>query len=160
MFKRSILLSALIVVSTFTASCTPVGEPAADNEAETPAFRPALDAHLATISALDLEGFNKTLTSGGDLNVIFPNGTLVPDTQAVRDFHAEWFSDKGWFMEPEVIKVIEGKDMATALIKYSYRDNAKSETSMNWLVLVFKLEDGAWKLVHDQNTKIEDLAAG
>ena len=160
MFKRSISLFALIVVSTVTASCTPVSEPAAETAAKTPAFRPALDAHLATIAARDLEGFDKTLTSGDDLNVIFPNGTLVPDTQTVRDFHAEWFSDKDWVMEPEVIKVIEGKDMATALLKYSYRDSAKSEPRMNWLVLVFKLEDGAWKLVHDQNTKIEDATAG
>jgi len=160
MFKRSSSLFALIVVATVTASCTPVSEPAAETAAKTPAFRPALDAHLATIAARDLEGFDKTLTSGDDLNVIFPNGALAPDTQAVREFHAEWFSDKDWVMEPEVIKVIEGKDMATALLKYSYRDNAKSEPRMNWLVLVFKLEDGAWKLVHDQNTKIEDAIVG
>ena len=157
MVKHGISLFVITIAWTVTGSCTPAPDRMVQSAVETPAFEPVLDAHLAAIMGRDLKAFNATLTSGDNLNVIFPNGKVLPDTQAVRDFHSEWFADKDWVMEPRVIKVIKGEDLATALLKYSYRDNAEGKPRMNWLLLVFKLENGAWKLVHDQNTEIEDV---
>ncbi len=158
MSKHIISLLAIIAIPAFTVSCA---QPEEIEAAETtaPAFRPALEAHLATIASRDLEGFEKTLTGDGDLNVIFPNGVLLPTNKDVMDFHEQWFADTDWVMEPEIVKVIEGGDMATALLKYRYRDTADGEARSNWLVLVFQVEDGEWKLVHDQNTRIENPEA-
>jgi ketosteroid isomerase-like protein len=119
-----------------------------------PDFRTALDAHLAAISARDLEAFEATITAGDDLYVIFPNGVALETTQGVVDFHRDWFTDDQWRFDPSVVKTIIGVDMATALLKYDYRDTPHGEPRTSWLVLVFKLEDGAWRLVHDQNTRI------
>jgi len=120
-----------------------------------PDFRAALDAHLGAIAARDLDALTATLTNGDDLNVIFPNGAMLENTDAVVAFHREWFSDDQWRMDPAVVKTIEGADMATALIKYDYRDTPAGAPRSSWLALVFKIEGGEWRLVHDQNTRIE-----
>ncbi|MCA8887508.1 MAG: DUF4440 domain-containing protein [Parvularculaceae bacterium] len=119
-----------------------------------PDFRVALDAHLGAIAAKDLDAFTPTLTSRDDLMVIFPNGSVIETTQGVVDFHRDWFADDQWRMDPQVVKIIEGDDLSTALLQYDYRDTPDGEPRSSWLVLVFKLEDGQWRLVHDQNTKI------
>ncbi len=123
-------------------------------EAPRPDFRAALDAHLAAIEGKDLEAYKPTVTGGDDLHLIFPDGSTIDTTEGVFDFHREWFDDPNWVMEPEVVKVMEGEDMAVALLKYDYRDAPDGAPRSSWLVLVFQLEDGAWRLVHDQNTRI------
>ncbi|WP_428408119.1 YybH family protein [Hyphococcus sp.] len=123
-------------------------------ETSRPDFRDALDAHLAAIEAKDIDAYIPTVTSGDDLHVIFPDGSVIETTDGVAAFHREWFADADWRMEPQVVKVMEGEDMAAALLKYDYRDTPEGEPRASWLILVFELEDGEWRLVHDQNTRI------
>jgi len=147
LFSRSTF--ALLAAGAFTlAACSKV-EPAR------PDFRAALDAHLAAIAARDLDGFKATITNGDDLVVIFPNGAALTTTAEVVGFHEEWFADADWVWEPAVVNIIEGADMTMALLKYDYRDSAEGEPRSSWLALVFKLEGGEWRLVHDQNTSID-----
>lgn len=138
------LIGALLL-----AACSAGGETAAR-----PDFRAALDAHLAAIEARDLDAFAPTITSGDDLYVIFPNGAAIETTEGVVAFHDEWFQDENWRMDPGVVKIMEGEDMSAALLKYDYRDTPNGEPRSSWLILIFKLEDGEWRLVHDQNTRI------
>ena len=147
-------VARLLVLTTAISACTPTYTP----PQKSPDFRAALDNHLKMVTSRDLEGFKATLTKGDDLKVIFPNGSELPSTKDVVAFHSEWFQDKDWIMEPDVVKVIEGSDKATALIKYAYRDHAEGPPRSSWLVLVFALEDGEWRLVHDQNTRIDGEA--
>jgi ketosteroid isomerase-like protein len=146
---RSLLL--MLACATLAACAAPAPQ--------RPDFRAALDAHLGAIAAKDLAAFAPTLTSRDDLMVIFPNGETIETTAGVVDFHREWFADDQWRMDPEVVKIIEGDDLSTALLKYAYRDAPDGEPRSSWLVLVFKLENGEWRLVHDQNTKITPAAA-
>ncbi|MFC2952138.1 YybH family protein [Marinicaulis aureus] len=129
---------------------------AACGAAETtrPDFRTALDAHLAAIAAKDFDAYKPTVTSGEDLHLIFPDGSVIETTQGVFDFHEEWFADSNWRMDPDVVKVMEGEDMAAALLKYDYRDTPEGDPRASWLILVFGLENGQWRLIHDQNTRI------
>ena len=156
MAARMIKYSGILAAIALLGACNVVER----KPEAAPDFRPALDNHLAMVTSRDLEGFKATLTKGDDLNVIFPGGTIIPTTKEVVEFHTDWFKDKDWIMEPEVVKVIEGKDMATALTKYQFRDNKDGKPRSAWLVLVFALEDGEWRLVHDQNTRIDEKPAG
>lgn len=137
------LLAALLMAGSATA------------DIPEPDFRETLRIHLDAITGRDLATFESTLTGNDDLMVIFPDGAALDSTQAVVDFHREWFSDPKWVMEPEVVKTIEGTDQSTALVRYQYRDTPDGQPRSAWLVLVFTLEDGQWRLVHDQNTRIE-----
>lgn len=121
-----------------------------------PDFRAALDAHFSAIAARDLAAYENTITTGEELWVIFPNGERVESRADVVAFHKEWFADKNWIMRPELMKIIEGEDMAMALYTYAYRDTPDGDPRSSWLMLLFKLEGGEWRLVHDQNTRIAD----
>ena len=153
-----ISLLALFAVAACNADTAENAEPAA--AAPRPDFRAALDDHIAAVQGRDLEAFEATLTSGEDLYVIFPGGAALETKDAILDFHREWFSDKDWIWDIQVEKIIEGEDMATAVTRYAYRDNAEGAPRLAWLVLVFKLEDGEWRLVHDQNTRIDTQGEG
>jgi len=120
-----------------------------------PDFAAAVDNHLAAIKAKDINAFLPTISATGELDVIFPDGEVLKGYDAVADFHREWFSDSDWRMAPVVEKLIEGKDLSAALVRYDYRDTPDGAPRSAWLVLVFRLEDGAWRLVHDQNTRIQ-----
>ena len=120
-----------------------------------PDFKTSVAAHLASVEGRDYETFKSTLTTTNDLSVIFPGGSQLATTQDVLDFHQEWFKDKDWVFETDIRKVIEGQDQSTALVRYSFRDTADGEPRHAWLVLTFQLENNEWRLIHDQNTRID-----
>ncbi len=112
----------------------------------------ALDRHLTAIQSRDLDAFASTLTPGDTLYLIFPNGeALTTPAQAIA-LHEEWFTDPDRVWEGQVVRTIVGADMATVLMRYEYLDTKESAPRTSWLVLVFKLEGGHWRLIHDQNT--------
>jgi ketosteroid isomerase-like protein len=131
--------------------------------ASAPAFRAALEAHLAAVSARNLDALIPTLTSGNKLTMIAPNGYKWDTRQQFIDFHREWFAEKddGKF-ETEIVSVTESPALAHALIKYRYSSKdagGAPQSTVSWLALTFALESGSWRLVFDQNTRIADPAA-
>lgn len=128
----------------------------ADQSAVAPDFKSSVERHLASVENRDFETFKSTLTTTQDLAVIFPGGTQLPTTQDVIDFHKDWFKNKDWVFETEIRKIIEGSDQSTALVHYSFRDTAQGAPRYAWLVLTFQLEDNEWRLIHDQNTRIDE----
>lgn len=143
---KQILIAAFALV---LAACD-----AGDAVSARPDFRPALDAHLAAIQARDLEALKPTITSGEDLLLVSPGGEVIETTEGFVALHEEWFKDANWRWDGEVVKIMEGEDMAAAFVKYDYRDTPEGEPRSSWLLLLFQLEDGAWRLIHDQNTRI------
>jgi hypothetical protein len=101
-----------------------------------------------------------TLTTGEELTMIAPNGFKLDTKRQYIDFHRQWFASKDdGQLKFETIRVIESPALAHALIRYRYRfkDNAgNAQSSVNWLTLTFTLENGAWRLVFDQNTLLTD----
>ncbi len=139
----SIIFSMILVVG-----CT-------SNTAPIPDFKASVRQHLDTVENRDFEAFKNTLTKTDELNVIFPGGGILENTQAVIDFHQDWFTDKNWIFKTEIVKVIEGTTQSTALVKYNFQDSADTEPRQAWLVLTFQLEENSWRLIHDQNSRID-----
>ena len=130
--------------------------------APAPPFRAAVEAHLAAISARDMDRLLRTLTGGNDLTMIAPNGYKFDTRQQYIDFHRQWFAtnDDGK-LAAEIVRLIESPALAHALIKYRYssKDKAgKPQVIDSWLALTFALEDGSWRLVFDQNTLLDPRA--
>lgn len=124
----------------------------------TPDFDRALQGHLDAIANRDLAAFKANLTRGGTLYTIVQNGHAFTTPQELADVHEQWFRDPRWTWDGEVVHKVVGADMAMALIRYRYRAAADVEPFETWLVYVFRLEDGAWRLVHDQNTALDYAA--
>ncbi len=119
-------------------------------------FKEAVEKHLNAVENRDLTNFVDTITTTDRLLVIMPDGSQLTSTKAVIDFHIEWFKDKDWIWNPAIDRIIEGENQSTALVKYSYQNNADDTKRYYWLVLVFQIENGTWRLIHDQNTAIGD----
>ena len=144
-----------IYLTTILALMTMLGCSSAE-DVTAPDFRQSVLRHLESVETRDFNGFRETLTTSNDLNVIFPGGTILKDTQAVLDFHKNWFKDKEWIFQTELIKIIVGSDQSTALVKYKFQDTPDDPPREAWLVLTFQLEANQWRLIHDQNTRISD----
>ena len=127
--------------------------------ASAPPFRQAVDAHLAAIATRNMDALLPTITSGNDLQMIAPDGFRHTTRQQYVDFHRAWFAanDNGR-LDAEVVHLIESRRLGHALIRYRYRSTdpaGKAHETVSWLALTFALEDGAWRLVFDQNTLIQ-----
>ncbi|MEM9014943.1 MAG: nuclear transport factor 2 family protein [Pseudomonadota bacterium] len=118
-------------------------------------FRQALDHHVATISRKDIDDYADTLTDSDDLNLIFPDGTRISSTEGVIDFHEDWFEDGAWRFAFDILETRVTADMAYAFGKTRYQEDDASSAREAWLTLVFAIEDGEWRLIHDQNTRIQ-----
>lgn len=119
-------------------------------------FKDALNAHLETIKARDLEGFVKTVVQDERLLLIMPNGAKISGFKAAKELHAQWFADPDWHIEIDIINLIETKTMSTAILDVKYSDlnaEGKPYSMQYYLNVTFVFENGKWLLILDQNTK-------
>jgi len=150
MRRRGVVAAVALGAALALSACvTPVAPAAAP-----PSFEAALSRHLNAITERDIDTFLSTLTQDEALTVIFPSGDAVTTRADVEALHRDWFADPDWRMEIEPVRVVETDAMALALVRTSYRDTPDGEPRFAYLTLTFRLEDGAWRLVHDQNTRI------
>lgn len=118
-------------------------------------FDTALNDHFAAIANRDIVAFKRHLTTGKSLFTIVQNGHAFKTPEETIAIHEEWFKDPHWSWEASVVHQVVGADLAMALIKYRYRPNADTEPFETWLVYVFQLQNGEWRIVHDQNTAVD-----
>ncbi|MES2459198.1 MAG: nuclear transport factor 2 family protein [Armatimonadota bacterium] len=120
-----------------------------------PDFTQAVRRHLDAISNRDIETYRNNITSGETMYTVVQNGHAFTTPAEIISIHEEWFKDLDWTWDGEIIHTVEGEDMAMALIKYVNRPKPDGDAHTSWLIYVFKLEDGMWRIVHDQNTSLD-----
>lgn len=120
-----------------------------------PDFDAAVQAHLDSIANRDLDAFASHLTREETLYTIVQNGHAFTTRAELIEIHRSWFEDPNWIWEGSVVRKVVGEDMAMALIRYDYRATAEAEPFSTWLLYVFQLQDGEWRIVHDQNTTLD-----
>lgn len=123
-----------------------------------PDFDTALQEHFAAISNRDIEAFKSHLTRGETLYTIVQNGHAFTTPAETIAIHEQWFKDPNWLWEGSVVHQVVGEDVAMALVKYQYRARREDQPVVTWLTYVFRLEDGQWRIVHDQNTSLDFVA--
>ena len=123
-----------------------------------PDFDTALQRHFAAISNRDIEAFKSHLTRGDTLYTVVQNGHAFTTPSETIEIHKEWFKDPNWTWEGSVVHKVVGEDMAMALVKYQYRPKADHAPISTWLTYVFQLQEGQWRIVHDQNTALDYVA--
>ena len=149
---KNVLASVAITLSIFTLAACTGGVPVK------PDFDIALQKHFAAISNRDIEAFKSHLTKGETLYTIVQNGHAFTTPSETIAIHEQWFKDKNWVWEGSVVHKVVGEDVAMALVKYQYRAKQEDAPIVTWLTYVFQLQDGQWRIVHDQNTAL-DFAA-
>ena len=89
---------------------------------------------------------------------IMQNGQAFTTPAEIVADHEQWFKDPGWIWEGSVVHKVVGEDMAMALVKYNYRAKPEDSPVSSWLIYVFQIQDGEWRIVHDQNTALDFMA--
>lgn len=120
-----------------------------------PDFDKALQSHFDAIANRDIVAFKNNLTRGNTLYTIVQNGHAFTTPAELIALHEEWFKDPNWIWEGSVVHKVVGEDVAMALVKYEYRAKAEDAPLSTWLVYVFQLQEGEWRIVHDQNTALD-----
>lgn len=121
-------------------------------------FDSALQKHFEAISNRDIEAFKSHLTKEDTLYTIVQNGHAFTTPAESIEIHRQWFEDKDWVWEGTVVHKVVGEDVAMALVKYQYRAKAEDTPILTWLTCVFQLQEGQWRIVHDQNTALDFVA--
>lgn len=120
-----------------------------------PDFDAALQSHFAAIANRDLAAFAAHLTRGETLYTIVQNGHAFTTPAETVEIHRQWFEDPNWTWEGNVVHKVVGEDVAMALVRYDYRPRPDAPGFTTWLTYVFELQDGEWRIVHDQNTALD-----
>lgn len=123
-----------------------------------PDFDLAIQKHLDSITNRDIEAFKAHMTKESTLYTIVQNGHAFKTPEEIVAIHEDWFKDDNWIWEGEVVHKVVGEDVGMALIKYDYRPKAEDAPVSTWLVYVLQIQDGEWRIVHDQNTSLDFLA--
>lgn len=117
-----------------------------------PPVEQALQEHFTAIARRDLVAFEAHLTTSEVLYTIVQNGHAFTTREELIELHRQWFLDPLWTWNGKVVHVVEGQDVALAVVQYEYRPRPEDKTMVNWLTYGFRWEDGAWRIVHDHST--------
>ena len=149
---KNTLVFAIVAFAIYTLTSCSGGAPVK------PDFDTALQKHFEAISNRDIEAFKSHLTKNDTLYTIVQNGHAFTTPSETIAIHEQWFKDPIWVWEGSVVHKVVGEDVAMALVKYQYRAKPEDKPIVTWLTYVFQLQDGQWRIVHDQNTALDFVA--
>lgn len=119
-------------------------------------FQPQVERHLAAIANRDLGEIEATITVGEDLLLILPSGKISQTRAEYLAFHRSLFANQQWVMTFEPMHLQTHGDYGHALYRVTFDGDGAGPAPANpaYLSLGFRLEQGEWRMVHDQNTSI------
>jgi nitroreductase/ketosteroid isomerase-like protein len=126
-------------------------------------LREVFDLYVRSIQNSDLEGLFSTVTKNEKFFFLTSDGRLIDTRTGYYKFHEDWFKEKDWEMPVDNIEVHEGDDSGhtTAVFHYHSRmpDGGRYVLD-SWFTLIFRKEEGMWKVVADVCTPIGRFYAG
>ena len=116
----------------------------------------AFAVHVAAVQARDLAALERTLTKGDALTLILPNGVRTDTRREFLDFHRQFFASPTWSIRFKVLSKFEGPNYGIINTRsfYSDTDEGQPVNTSSWVTFTFRREDGEWRLIHDQNTRV------
>jgi ketosteroid isomerase-like protein len=154
---RSTLARALAIVALAVAVGSCSSRAHEGKQAGASGFAATLERHLRAVEGRDLATLMGTV-SDRDFMLILANGKVVGSRGEFEAMHRGWFSEQDWTIKFHVEKTVETAELAYAVATYDYEERLKGglqTRKRRYLQLVFRKYDDGWKLVHDQNTPLD-----
>lgn len=117
-------------------------------------FEKAIQDHFDTITNRDIDAFAAHMTRSKTMYTIVQNGHAFITPEEIIAVHRDWFKDPQWTWKGSLVHSVVGADVGMALVKYEYCAKPGDAPLSTWLVYVLRIEEGEWRIVHDQNTLI------
>jgi ketosteroid isomerase-like protein len=118
----------------------------------------AFARHVRAVQARDMRELEATITTAPQLTLILPGGVRTETRQAYLDFHREFFASPTWTIGFDVLEMLETPELGLVATRSHYadtdRDSGQAVRTSSWVTFVFRKEEGEWRLVFDQNTRI------
>ena len=152
--NKSIIIFSLVVLGTWVlTSCDSQAKPAK----QTRTFENTLAVHLNAIKTSNITDLIPTIAE--NVAMISPDGNKMDSKEVFVKFHENWFKQKNWEWEGDIVRTESSDSLGYALIKYRFiqKDSVGNIQFQDneYLVLIFKNSAEGWQLVHDQNTRIK-----
>jgi nitroreductase/ketosteroid isomerase-like protein len=146
-----LFLTLLLVQGVFAQS----GDKPAENRPGL-SLRETFDLYARAVQNSDLKGLFTTVTDSDVFFFLTSDGKLL-NLAEYYTFHQEWFADTNWEMPVELLIVKEGKEYGYTNAIFYYRSKLPDGGAYNlksYFTLIFRKEDGMWKVVADVCTPI------
>ena len=120
-------------------------------------LRETFDLYVRSIDQADLDALFSTVTDGDDFFFLNPKGEIL-DRDEYYKYHQDWFASSDWEMPVELLTVREEGEFGYTNAIFYYRQDLPDGGRYNldsYFVLVFRKEDGMWKVVADVCTPIK-----
>ncbi|MGD2245779.1 MAG: nitroreductase family protein [Candidatus Aminicenantes bacterium] len=119
--------------------------------------------YVRSIHNSDLESLFTTVTEGEDFYFLTSRGQLIDSRERYYKFHQDWFKEENWEMPVELLQVHEGQDYGYTLAKFLFKGQTPEggQSVLNsYFTLIFRKENGLWKVVGDACTPIKRYTSG
>jgi nitroreductase/ketosteroid isomerase-like protein len=150
--KIYFFLTFLLVLTTFAQA----GEEITRNRPGL-SLKETFDLYVRSIHNSDLEGLFTTVTDSDDFFFLTADGRIL-NRDEYYEFHQEWFKATDWKMPVELLKVKEGKEYGYTYAIFYYKiklPDGKVYNLDSYFTLIFRKENGMWKVVGDACTPIK-----
>jgi nitroreductase/ketosteroid isomerase-like protein len=114
-------------------------------------LRETFQIYVEAVQASDLDLLFTTVTDSADFFFLTADGRKL-DRDQYHEFHREWFAETGWEMPVELVMLKEGQHYGYTTAIFYYRAQTPAEKVYNlesYFTLIFRKEDGMWKVVAD-----------
>ena len=121
-------------------------------------LREIFDLYIKTVRNSDLEGLFTMVSESKNFFFLTARGELI-DRQGYYQFHKDWFSQTGWEMPVDNIEIYEKGELGYTRAIFHYREKkpgAETYILDSYFTLIFRKEEGMWKVVADICTPIKN----
>jgi nitroreductase/ketosteroid isomerase-like protein len=120
-------------------------------------LRETFDVYVLSIHNSNLESLFTTVTKNEEFFFLTSGGRLIDTRTGYYEFHEDWFKEKDWEMPVDNIEIHEGNDTGYTTAVFHYRSKTPDgglSCLDSWFTLIFRKEEGMWKVVADICTPI------
>ena len=120
-------------------------------------FKLEVSRFLKSVKSRDLKSFSRFFNSKLDFFAILPDGKTYTSTSTFLKSQEHWFSEENGHFEYKIKHTHSSNNLGTArvLVNYEALNSKKEKVQLKiYILLIFINENGAWFLVHDQNSVI------
>jgi nitroreductase/ketosteroid isomerase-like protein len=118
--------------------------------------------YVRTVQNSDLAGMFTTVSDSDDFFFLTADGKLL-NRKEYYDFHKKWFGETGWEMPVDLLQIHEGVEYGYTNAVFYYKQKTPDGKTYNlesYFTLIFRREDGIWKVVADVCTPIKRYFSG